>query len=56
MIVLFATCTTYGQGVHPAAESTKSISNIESIKDPILLSFLTKMEKLDRVQAYYPVF
>jgi ammonium transporter Rh len=56
MIVLYATCTTYGAGVHPAASSTKSISKAESISDPTLLAFLTKMEKEDRVQAYYPVF
>lgn len=57
MIVLYSTCTTYGAGVHPAAGSTKSsISKIESSTDPTLLAFLTKMEKEDRVQAYYPVF
>lgn len=55
MVVLFAVCTKYDEGVHPAASSTTSTSKITTA-DPALKQFLTKMEKEDRVQAYYPVF
>merc|ERR1712166_729493 len=54
MIILYATCTKYGEGVHPAAVTTiqESINN----GDPNLAKLIQKIEAKDRVQSYYPIF
>ena len=50
IILLYAFCTEYGEGVHPAAGST--IQNIPSDANGVVKKLLEQ----DRVQQYYPLF
>jgi len=56
MVVVYATCTKYGEGVHPAAMTTVTSHISAANGSPELSSFIKKVEDKDRVQSYYPIF
>ena len=58
MIVLYATCTEYGEGVHPAAQTTNIVAVDAQLAESLgnsVEEINTLMEK-DKVQQYYPLF
>lgn len=58
MIILYATCTEYGDGVHPAAKNTQVVAVPEGLAEQLgdSVSEINDLLKKDAVQQYYPIF
>jgi hypothetical protein len=56
VIVLYAFCTTYGEGVHPAAQTTQVVSVDADLGIGDSADEVNSMMEKDVVQQYYPLY